>query len=120
MGAEQGNVKPAGYKSTELHKVVSERLMEGGEFDCSATGREFKDENYQLSHSKAGLLSMVGTSNASGARNASRFQLLLRPAPELDRKHVVFGQVVGQSSSERLHVLHWIEAVGTRSGAPRE
>jgi len=53
--------------------------------------------------------------------NASRFQVVLRPSPELDNKQVVFGHVLGECPATRLHALHWVEAVGnTRTGTTRE
>mmetsp|Transcript_132429 Transcript_132429/g.330255 ORF Transcript_132429/g.330255 Transcript_132429/m.330255 type:complete len:300 (-) Transcript_132429:52-951(-) len=116
--------RSVGYKGSELHKVVPGKVVEGGEFDVSASGRDFQDESFKLQHSKAGLLSMRG---AGPDANASRFQVILRPSPDLDNKQVVFGQLLhygpgeDASSVDRLHVMHWVEAMGTaRTGAPRE
>lgn len=116
--------RDVGYKGLELHKVVPGRVVEGGDFDTSATGSDFEDESFKLTHSRAGLISMVG---AGPDANASRFQIMLRPAPELDCKQVVFGQIVahgpeGKASSEdKLHPLHWVEAMGIgKAGNPRE
>jgi len=114
--------RDVGYRGSELHKVVPGKVAEGGEFDTSASGSDFEDESFKLTHSRAGLLSMCG---AGPDANASRFQVLLRPAPELDNKQVVFGQILpygpeGDSSAERLHALHWVEGMGTRSGTTRE
>lgn len=126
LGAHLPCGRQVGYKGTELHKVVPGRIVEGGEFDTSATGKDFEDEGFQLTHSRAGLLSMRG---AGPDANSSRFQITLKPLPEFDVKQVVFGQVLptcfqdGQvDTSGALHVLHWVEAMGTgaRSGTPME
>jgi len=116
--------RSVGYKGSELHKVVPGKVVEGGEFDMSASGSDFEDESFKLTHSRAGLLSMRG---AGPDANASRFQVILRPSPDLDNKQVVFGQLLhygpGEDAStvDRLHVMHWVEAMGTaRTGAPRE
>lgn len=121
LGASPGG-RAVGYKGTELHKVVPGKVVEGGEFDCSASGKDFADESFRLTHSRAGLLSMAG---AGPDANASRFQVVLRPSPELDNKQVVFGQILPAGPdgpvADRLHPLHWVEAVGTsRTGTPRE
>jgi len=109
-----------GYKGTELYRILPGRVVEGGEFDRSADGKEFKDENFKLEHSKGGLLTMA---NDGPHTNTSRFQVTFKPLPALDKKQVVFGQVLAGtngSSSERLHALHWAVAMGTSSGVPLE
>merc|ERR1740121_2621672 len=49
----------------------------------------------------------------------------MRPSPELDNKQVVFGHLLPEGPKgqpgDRLHALHWVEAVGTsRTGSTRE
>lgn len=111
-----------GYAGSELHKVMPGKLLEGGEFDCSASGKDFPDESFKLTHTKGGLLSMCG---AGRDANSSRFQVVMRPSPELDNKQVVFGHVLPEgpkgNAADRIHVLHWVEAVGNaRTGDARE
>jgi len=109
-----------GYKGTELYKVLPGRLVEGGEFDRAADGKEFEDESFKLRHIKGGLLTMA---NDGPNTNTSRFQVILKPQPMLDGRQVVFGQVLTDSEnngSEHLHPLHWISAMATVSGTPIE
>lgn len=67
--------------------------------------RPFADEPPFLPHSKAGLLSMA---NSGPNTNGSQFFITCAPAPHLDGKHVVFGQVVDE---EGLGVVRKVENV---------
>merc|ERR1712070_474862 len=51
-----------------------------------------------------------------------RFQVTLCPAPELDGKQTVFGQLVAASGSDskQVHALHWVSAAGSAAGEPRD
>ncbi|KOB89232.1 peptidyl-prolyl cis-trans isomerase [Plasmodium falciparum Dd2] len=71
---------------------------------------QFEDENFQVTHSKRGLLSIA---NAGKNPNRSQSFILFIPTPSLDGRHVVLGEVV-----EGLDKLVHIEAVGTDSGEP--
>jgi len=112
--SEQG-----GYKGTEIYKAFPGKLFEGGDFDRAADGKEFDDESFELRHSKSGILTMA---NDGPNTNTSRFQVTLRPLPQLDGKQVVFGQILADAneSEPKLHVLHWINAMATASGTPTE
>lgn len=107
----------AGTKAPKSTRFFPGKLVEGGDFDRAADGKEFDDENFELRHSKSGLLSMA---NDGPNTNTSRFQVTLRPLPQLDGKQVVFGQVLVGANEPKLHVLHWINAMATTSGTPIE
>jgi peptidyl-prolyl isomerase H (cyclophilin H) len=100
-------------------------MIQGGDFingdgtgsDCIYSGRNFKDENFKLSHNEAGILSMAVSvetfflsphlirptrtlrdaltfeQNSGPDTNGCQFFITTAPAKHLDGKHVVFGKV---------------------------
>jgi peptidyl-prolyl cis-trans isomerase-like protein 2 len=105
------------YAGVPFHRSIRSFMLQGG--DPTGTGRggasawavagdkasgNFRDEFHaRLSHSERGVLSMA---NAGPHTNGSQFFVLYRASPHLDRKHSVFGRVVGG-----LQTLADIEAV---------
>lgn len=67
----------------------------GGESAFGAVAKErlrfFPNESFELSHSCAGLLSMV---NEGPNTNQSQFFITCAPCPWLDNRNVVFGKVL--------------------------
>jgi cyclophilin family peptidyl-prolyl cis-trans isomerase len=102
------------YKNCVIHRLIKGFMLQTGDYEksngtggASIYGKKFPDENFNLKHTKRGLLSMA---NSGPDTNGSQFFITFDAAPHLDGKHVVFGEVV-----KGWEVLDAIESMKTNS-----
>lgn len=103
------------YDGTIFHRVIPGFMIQGGDPLGTGTGGEsiwgkpFADEvKLSLQFNKPGLLAMA---NRGPVTNGSQFFITVAPAPWLNQKHTIFGEV-----SEGYSVIKKIVAAKTGPG----
>lgn len=104
------------FKGSKFHRIIPGFMAQGGDITngdgtggMSIYGRHFADESFARLHSRANLLSMA---NAGANTNNSQFFILFKQQIHLDKKHVVFGEIVREDGN----VMKALIARGTESG----
>uniref|UniRef100_A0AAY4BSM6 PPIase cyclophilin-type domain-containing protein n=1 Tax=Denticeps clupeoides TaxID=299321 RepID=A0AAY4BSM6_9TELE len=108
------------YDGTIFHRSIRNFMIQGGDPTGTGTGGEsfwgkpFRDEfRPNLSHTGRGILSMA---NSGPNTNKSQFFITFRSCTYLDRKHTVFGRVVG--GFEALTAMENVES-DTKTDRPK-
>lgn len=93
------------FKGRAFYRIIDRFIDQTGASTESIYGGSFKDDpgGLALKHDRKGLLSMA---NAGPDSNTSHFSILLGPAPHLDGKYVIFGEIVsGIEVARRINSL---------------
>ncbi len=103
------------YNGVKFHRNIRNFMIQGGDptgtgkGGTSIWGKNFQDEfDGPLTHDARGFMSMA---NKGKNTNSSQFFITYKPAKHLDRKHTIFGRVVGG-----MDVLQKLENVPTDEG----
>lgn len=106
------HVKNGYYNGLVFHRIIKNFMIQGGDPTGSGRGgesiwkKEFKDEFTDKVFDRAGILAMA---NRGSHTNGSQFFITTAPAPWLNGRHTIFGQV----SAESLSVIKKLESVPT-------
>uniref|UniRef100_A0A8R1TZW0 Spliceosome-associated protein CWC27 homolog n=1 Tax=Onchocerca volvulus TaxID=6282 RepID=A0A8R1TZW0_ONCVO len=89
------------YNGTIFHRIIRDFIVQGGDPTGTGEGGEsiyttsFKNEFHQrLKFNRRGL---VGMASGNDGMNGSQFFFTLNATPDLDKKHTLFGKIVGNT-----------------------
>ncbi|XP_063616087.1 uncharacterized protein LOC134789385 [Cydia splendana] len=109
----KGDKRGFAYTGCRIFRIVPELYCRGGDvekdngYGCFIPESEVEPsapENFELKHTVPGVVSMVVT---SGNEVTGQFNIIFKPLPQLDGKHVVFGRIVAGPAQflERISAL---------------
>lgn len=112
------HVKNGYYNGLIFHRIIKDFMIQGG--DPSGTGRDgesiwkkdFKDEFTNKMFDRAGILAMA---NRGPHTNGSQFFITTAPAPWLNGRHTIFGQVTAQTMGN-VKKLENVPTLGQNAG----
>jgi len=91
------------YNGTAFHRIIKDFIIQGGDKTGTGDGSEsiygapYPDEIHpRLKFRYRGMMG-VASAGAGTKTNGSQFFIVMNRAPTLDRKHTLFGKVVGQT-----------------------
>ncbi|WP_308192191.1 peptidylprolyl isomerase [Mycobacterium sp. MYCO198283] len=89
------------YNGVVFHRVIEGFMIQGGDptgTGAGGPGYEFDDEFHgELQFDRPYLLAMA---NRGPGTNGSQFFITVGPAPHLNRRHTIFGEVVDPASQQ--------------------
>ncbi|CAE6971893.1 CYP63 [Symbiodinium sp. CCMP2456] len=104
------------FQGSVFHRIIPGFMAQGGDITdgdgtggLSIYGPKFADESFTRLHARANLLSMA---NSGPDTNNSQFFILFGQARHLDRKHVVFGEILREDGQ----VMKRLQDCGSQSG----
>eukprot|EP00929_Paragymnodinium_shiwhaense_P115459 TRINITY_DN8435_c0_g1_i1.p1 TRINITY_DN8435_c0_g1~~TRINITY_DN8435_c0_g1_i1.p1 ORF type:complete len:286 (-),score=66.42 TRINITY_DN8435_c0_g1_i1:94-951(-) len=104
------------FKGATFHRIIPGFMAQGGDITHgdgtggkSIYGATFADESFARLHARCNLLSMA---NSGPNTNNSQFFILFKQSKHLDRKHVVFGEIIREDGN----VVKAMEAKGSDEG----
>lgn len=106
------------YNGVTFHRNIPGFMIQGGDPSGRGTGgrsiygKDFEDElSPSITHNKRGLICMA---NKGPSTNSSQFFITYDTARHLDKKHTIFGEVIGNHE-----VLDKLERVPTKGDKPK-
>ncbi|HXV37031.1 MAG TPA: peptidylprolyl isomerase [Myxococcota bacterium] len=103
------------YDGLKFHRIITDFMAQGGDPLGNGNGgpgfRYASEIDPDLSHSKRGVVSMA---NAGPRTDGSQFFIMFAPAPRLNGKHTIFGELAEGSGT-----LKMLERASSRTGKPR-